>query len=413
MAETARVHQLSNGLTLVAESMPWLRSAAFTILLPAGTSREPEGLQGLCGMTVELAQRGAGDRDSRGIIEALDHMGVERSCAASTFHTSFSVAMVAEALPETLSIYADIVRRPHLPEDELEESRQTAMQELMSLEDDPSQKVFTELKKLRYGSIHGRSPYGAMEGIEKVSHADIKKFLKAHYIPNEAILAVAGNFDWDKLCREVDRLFGDWKPGKPLAKEPVEVKTIKQHIEHESSQTHIALAYSCVPYPHPDYYESRGLISVLSDGMSSRLFTEVREKRGLVYAVSASSQTIGDKGSVLTYAGTTGGRAQETLDVTLETIKSLNNGISEGELARLKARVKSSLVMEQESSSSRSSQVASDWFYLKRVVPRQEVIDKIASLSCESLLKHHREYPPSGWSLVSMGPESVELPDGI
>ncbi len=413
MAESARVHQFANGLTLVAEQMPWLKSAAFTLLLPAGTSREPEGLQGLCGITVELAQRGAGDRGSRQIIEALDHMGVERSCAASTFHTSFSVAMVSDSLPQTLSLYSDIVRRPHMPKDEIDESKQTAMQELLSLEDDPSQKVFTELKKLRYGSIHGRSPYGSMEGIEKVQLADVKKFHQTNYVPTGAILAVAGKFDWDQLIDLVESSFGDWKPAASYVKQSVDVRSSSKHIDHESSQTHIALAYHCVPYSHPEFYESRGLISVLSDGMSSRLFTEVREKRGLVYAVSASSQTIGDRGSVLTYAGTTGGRAQETLDVTVATIKSLSDGVTDGELSRLKARVKSSLIMEQESSSSRSSQIASDWFYLQRVVPRGEVMKKIEGLSRESLLKHYNEHPPTGWSLVSMGPESVELPDGI
>jgi predicted Zn-dependent peptidase len=413
MSETARVHTLANGLTLIAEPMPWLKSAAFTVLLPAGTCREPEGLQGLCGITVELAQRGAGPNDSRQIVEALDSMGVERSCAASTFHTSFSASMPADSLVDSLAIYGDFVQRPHLPEDEIEDSRQTALQELLSLEDDPSQKVFTELKKLRYGSIHGRSPYGSMEGIEKVTLDDVQEFWKSFYIPNGAILAIAGNFAWDKLVGDVERIFSEWQPGKAPLRESVVVNSVSHHIPHESSQTHIALAYNCVPYSHADFYESRGLVSVLSDGMSSRLFTEVREKRGLVYSISASSQTIGDRGSVLTYAGTTGGRAQETLDVTIATIRSLEHGVDAGELSRLKARVKSALVMEQESSSSRSSQIASDWHYLRRVVPRREVMEKIENLTSQSLLAHLQRYPPSGWSLVSMGPEEVNLPDGI
>ena len=413
MSDEKFVHRLKNGLILVAEPMPWLKSAAFTLLLPAGTSHEPEGLQGLCGMTVELCQRGAGNRDSRQIVEALDFMGVERSCAASTFHTSFSVAVVAERLAETLSIYADIVRSPHLPEDEVEESRQTAIQELLSIEDDPSHKVFTELKKLRYGHAHGRSPYGTAEGLDSAQLANIVDFQSNHYVPNGAILSVAGKFDWEELIVLVEKLFGDWAPSKTTDRQIVEVRAGQQHIQYDSSQTHIALAFDCVPYQHSDFYQLRGLISVLSDGMSSRLFTEVREKRGLVYSVSSSSQTIGERGSVLTYAGTTGGRAQETLDVTIETIRSLNQGIAEGELSRLKSRVKSALVMEQESSSSRSSQIASDWYYLGRIVPRQEVMAEIEALTCDSLLKHYREFPPTHWTLVTMGPEAVELKNAV
>lgn len=393
--------------------MPWLKSAAFTLLLPAGTSHEPEGLQGLCGISVELCQRGAGDRDSRQIVEALDFMGVERSCAASTFHTSFNVAVVADRLAETLGIYADIVRFPHLPEDEVEESRQTALQELHSIEDDPSHKVFTELKHLRYGKEHGRSPYGTLEGIESAKLKDVAAFHHKNYIPNEAILSVAGNFDWEELKKLTEKLFGEWPASTVAAQRTVDVRSGQQHIQYESTQTHIALAYDCVPYQHPGFYQSRGLISVLSDGMSSRLFTEVREKRGLVYSVSASCQTIGGRGSVLTYAGTTGGRAQETLDVTIDTILSLNNGISSGELSRLKSRVKSSLILEQESSSARSSQIATDWFYLGRIVPRQEVLGEIEALTCESLLDHYQQFPPKGWTLVTMGPESVELKHAV
>ena len=407
------MHRLPNGLVLVAEPMPWLKSAAFTLLLPAGTSHEPEGRQGLCGMTVELCQRGAGDRDSREIVEALDFMGVERSCSASTFHTAFNVAVVADRLPETLAIYADIVRFPMLPEDEVEESRQTALQELLSIEDDPSHKVFTELKKLRYGSSHGRSPYGTMQGIEKSQLEDIAAFHRSNYVPNEAILSVAGSFDWETLKKLIEQLFGNWEPNERDARIEVEVRAGQQHIPYESTQTHIALAYDCVPYQHPAFYQSRGLISVLSDGMSSRLFTEVREKRGLVYTVSANCQTLGDRGSVLTYAGTTGGRAQETLDVTIDTIQSLREGVSEGELSRLKSRVKSSLIMEQESSSSRSSQIATDWYYLGRIVPRQEVLAEIEALTRESLLEHFRQHPPSLWSLVTMGPEAVELKNAV
>jgi predicted Zn-dependent peptidase len=407
------VHPLANGLTLVAEPMPWLKSAAFTLLLPAGTYREPLGMEGLCAMTLEMVQRGAADRSSRQVIEALDQMGIERSCSASTFHSSFSATMVADKLIPTLSLYADMVRRPHLPEDELEESRHTAMQELLSLDDDPYQRIFTELKKLRFSPIHGRSPYGSRDGIENVQHKSVTEFWRNNYVPNGAVLAVAGHFDWTTLLEEIERQFGDWKPGKAIPREPVQATPQVKHIEHDSSQTHIALAYDCVPYPHPEFYQSRGLISVLSDGMSSRLFTEVREKRGLVYSVSSSAQTIGESGSVLTYAGTTAERSQETLDVTVATIQSLGQGIDEGELGRLKARVKSSLIMDQESSASRSSQIASDWHYLKRIVPRQEVMAKIEALSCASLLKHFQEYPPSGWSLVSLGPKSVELPHGI
>ena len=324
-----------------------------------------------------------------------------------------SMAAMASVLEPTLEIASAIVREPHFPEDELEEARQSALLELASIEDDPAQKCFKELKRLRYGELFGRSSLGDQSGIEETTLDDCKQFQRDYYIPHGAILSLAGNFNWNQFVATAERLFGDWE-GPPKIKHPkVTANAGNQHLEHDSQQTHIALAYDGVAYNHPDYYQGRGLVGILSDGMSSRLFAEVREKRGLVYSVSASSHSLDDCGSVLCYAGTTAPRAQETLNVTLETIHSLNNGIEPDELKRLKSRVRTSLVMEQESSSSRSSQMAYDWAYLGRVPSRQELLKAIDALTCESLLEHFRKYPPRRWSLVTIGPEPLEFADAV
>jgi predicted Zn-dependent peptidase len=173
------------------------------------------------------------------------------------------------------------------------------------------------------------------------------------------------------------------------------------------------LAYDSVAYQHPEYYRGRGIVGILSDGMSSRLFTEVREKRGLVYAISASSHSLKNCGSVLCYAGTTSGRAQETLDVTMETIRSISQGIDSGELSRLKSRTRTSLVMEQESSASRSSQLAYDWITLGRTTTRQEVLSEIEQLTSENLIEHFQKHPPKRWTLVTIGPEPLEFQDEV
>ncbi len=147
--------------------------------------------------------------------------------------------------------------------------------------------------------------------------------------------------------------------------------------------------------------------------MSSRLFTEVREKRGLVYTVSASSHSLGGRGSVLCYAGTTVERSKETLEVIVQTIQSLSNGISDDEMARLKTRVKTALVTEQESCVSRSSQIATDWYHLGRIPTRAEVLAKIEALHGDALVEHFRTFPAKNWSLVTLGSQALELPSGI
>src|SRR5207245_6481974 len=168
-------------------------------------------------------------------------------------------------------------------------------------------------------------------------------------------------------------------PEPPLALGPEPVK--QDHITKETTQTQIGIAYPSVPAGDPDYYAAQGAVNVLSGGMSARLFTEVREKRGLCYAVWASYQTFKDRASVLCYAGTTNERAQETLDVTLGELKRLKEGIAPEEVERVQAGLKSSLIMQQESTSERAASIASDWYYVGRVRCYDELEAEINTVS--------------------------------
>ena len=413
MQQNVFKHRLPNGMVVLGESMPWLESVAFSILLPAGTHLEPANRMGLAGMTLEMCQRGSGPWSSRDVVEQLDFLGVERSSSVTTFHTSLSMAAMASVLEPTLEIAATIIREPHFPEDELEEARQSALLELASIEDDPAQKCFKELKRLRFGDVYGRSSLGSETGLVETTLDDCKRFHLGHYHPDGTIISLAGNFEWDAFLKLVERLFGDWTGSPKQNHSKVISIPGNSHLKHDSQQTHIAIAYDAVSYNHPEYYQSRGLVGILSDGMSSRLFSEVREKRGLVYSVSASSHSLDDCGSVLCYAGTTAPRAQETLDVTVHTIIELEKGIERDELKRLKSRVRTSLVMEQESSSSRSSQMAYDWAYLGRVPSRKELLSTIDALTCESLIEHYCKFRPKCWSLVTIGPEPLEFANAV
>lgn len=412
MHQELRHRRLSNGLILLGEHMPWLRSAAFTLFLPAGTCHEPDGLDGLAGVTCEMTQRGAGQLDSRQFLEELDNLGVDRGSSITTNHTSFSCAMPSQALSRVLQLYSELVLDPHLPEDQLNDARQLGMQDLRALEDEPAHRCFSELKRFRFPLPYGRISQGTREGLTLLSNADVQAFYQRHYQSTGSILAVAGNFEWDRVCDDVETYFAGLKPQAELQFPPLKSRFGSFHTDHASNQTHLALAYDCVPYEDPDYYRARALVGILSDGMSSRLFSEVREKRGLVYSVFASCFSLAGHGSVLCYAGTTTNRAEETLNVLLETIHSLEGGIRSDELERLKNRSKSSLVMEQESSAARSSQIANDWFYLGRVPTRDELCREIDSLTCENLLEHFQQHRPKNFSLVTVGSQPLELPGG-
>lgn len=409
VAQEIHVHELPNGLVLLAERMDWVESAAFSIILPAGCTRDPSNRLGLANFSGEMAQRGCGTRNSREVIQTLDMLGADRGATVTPAHTSFAAAMLSENLGETLKLYADLVRRPHLPEDQLEEGRQVCFHELQSIEDDLAARSLQAVRRLTYGHPWGRRAAGETEHVENISHGDIKTYIDQHYAPNGTIISVAGKIDWPRLVADVESAFGDWKPSTPTDLVNESAVGGYEHIEHDSEQTQIAVAYDSVPYRHEDYFKARGAVGVLSDGMSSRLFTEVREVRGLCYTVFATHHSLPHTARILSYVGTSSDRAQESLDVLLREIQKMTAGINDNELSRLKARVRSALIMQQEMSSARASAIAGDWFHLGRVRPMSEINSHIEGLTCDGVNEYLAANPPGDFTIVTLGSQQLEV----
>ena len=413
MSQTQYSHTFDNGLVLLAEQMDWLESAAFAVLLPGGCSRDPADHLGLSNFVCEMVQRGCGDRSSRQFVEDLDRLGVDRSASVSSSHTSFGGATLAANLNSTLSIYADVVRRPHLPADQLDEARLVCHQEILAAEDDLASKAIHTLRNRHYGQPWGRSAQGTHEGIDRTTGDDVRSHLTSTFRPRGAIISVAGKIEWDAVLEHVGNQFGDWedRPGPECEESPADLGY--QHIDHDSSQTQIAIAFDSVPYCHDDYFKSRGAVGVLSDGMSSRLFTRIREELGLCYTVYASSHSLRDRGSVIAYSGTSTERAQETFDELINELKRIGDGIEQPELGRLKARVKSSLIMQQESSATRAGALAGDWYHLGRIRTMDEVRRLIDDLTCESVNEYLSRNRPTRFTAVTLGEKKLEVPSDV
>ncbi len=409
MSKSILSHTFSNGLVLVAEPLVSLESAAFTFLVPAGCVHDPPDRSGLSGFTCEMALRGAGGRDSRRFVLDLDNLGVERHESVSAAHALFSGATLAENLPPALAIYADVFRSARLPPDQLEAGRLVMLQELRAVEDEPAQKVMIELRRRHYPQPWGRPAQGEQQALEAINIDDVRPHFHQRYRPNGTILGVAGRCDWEQLKDTVGSLLGDWKPGE--AQQIVEQAPGRkyEHLPYDSSQTQIGVAYPSVAYRDPDYFQAWGAVGVLSGGSSARLFTEVRERRGLCYSVHASYSTLRDRGAVFCYAGTSADRAQETLDVILGELRRLAEGIRENELDRLKARIKSSLIMQQESSAARSSAIARDWYHLGRARTLDELERLIDQLTSGSINAYLAEHPPGDFTLVTLGSRKLEV----
>jgi predicted Zn-dependent peptidase len=321
--------------------------------------------------------------------------------------------MVARQLPSVLPVYVDIMRRPRLPPAEFAAARDMVLQNLAGLEDDPGHRAMAMLRRLHLPSPWGMPTEGISAEVEAATLADVETFLAARMQPTGLIVAVAGRIDWNAFVDRVTALMGDWRgePGPAVVPGPRGPHV--GHVPHESQQTHIALGWSVPPARDDDSAICKAVLTILGGGTSSRLFTEVREKRGLCYGVSAGYSSQRDFATAVCHAGTTAARAQETLDVMLAEIDRLSGSIDADELERVKAKVASGLVMQQESTASRAGALASQWYHLGRVRSIEEELARYDRLDVPLLEDWLASRPPRDLSVVSLGPEPLEIPGAV
>lgn len=354
MSELPQFDRLSNGMIVLGEPMDHVESTAFVFLVPCGSARLPKGCSGAGNVILDWMFRGAGDRTTRQLIDAMDGLGLHRHCSITSHHLLFGAALEASRLQPALDLYGDILLRPKLESDQFEPSRELALQELEGIEDEPRQKVMMLLFERFYPDPLGRPSLGTVRDLRQLTPETVRKILDRNFVPSKGLFSIAGRYDFDRVCVQLEALFGSSVGPKKTAS--IRIGTTGEfyhHVAHDGAQVHIGLMTPAVPITHPDYYHAMAAVSVLSGSMSSRLFTEVREKRGLCYAVGARYHTLRDIAGISCYAGTTPDKAQETLDVVIGEFRRLREGIMEDELQRVKVGLKSTLILQSESTTSR------------------------------------------------------------
>ena len=400
--------ELNGGLTLVAEKMDRLHSVAVRILIPAGSIYDPAPKRGLSNVLTEMMDRGAGTRNSRQISDVLESLGVDHSIGSGTHTISLSATLLAENLEPALELLADIIMRPRLPARELAAVKDLVSQDIQALEEEPRKQVMMELSRHYFPSPYGNDPRGTMETVESINMADLEKFHTTRVQPKGAIVAVAGKIQFGKVEEILNRVFEEWKPGKTAVVKPGKTGKSVSHVVKDSEQTHIALAFPSVPVGHEDYYGALGLVGVLSGGMSGRLFTEVREKRGLCYACWATYAAVKEHAAIKCYAGSTTARAQETLEVLVGEIRRASKNLTEDEIDRVRIGMRTSLFKQEDSSSARAYSLANDWFNLARIRPVEELEASVAGISIATIRDYLKKHPPQPVTLVSMGREALD-----
>jgi len=409
MAETFDTFQLDNGMTVLGCPMEAVESVAFGFMVPAGVALLPEGCCGAAAVIADWVFRGAGKRNSRELSNAMEGLGLHRSGSVGSAFCAFGAALEAGNLEAALDLYADVLCQAHLAPDQFELARQLAVDDLKGLDDEPRGKTMLCLREQFYPAPWGRSTMGRLDELQSLSAEQTGKIVRDYFDFSQAIFTVAGKYDFDAVCAQIAALWGDQSA---LDTPPVctgESGDAYLHMPNEGAQVHIGLMTETAKPMDPDYYAARVAVSILSGGMSSRLFTEVREKRGLCYAIGASYHGIKAAAGVMCYAGTMPEKAQETVDVIIDQFRGLDQGITEDEVARAKIGLKSSLIMQSESSSSRSSALGGDYYLLGRVRSLEEIKTCIDDVNIDTVQAFLSRRPFSAFTAVTMGPAPVTI----
>lgn len=388
--------------------MPWLPTLSLTLLMPFGSATDPSGAEGAATVLHEWMQRGAGDLSSRQLSDAFEDLGVRRGGNAGRETSSLAAGFLAADADKALPLLADIVMKPRFDEAEFAPSVELAQEELRSLEDAPTQRLFEALTAHFLASPQRRSSLGTPEGLEALTPAGVRQDAAERVGPEGSILALAGGSSWEELQPVIGATFGHWQGGSKPVPAPQLAPQGVHHVPAETTQVQVGLAYPSAMVGTEEGYLYSLALNVLSGSMGARLFTEVREKRGLVYSVSAFSRALRGLGYTLGYAGTTTERAAETLEVFLAELDRLAEGVTADELERSRTGLLSSVVMRGESSGATAGRLASDAYFLGRARTLAEVSGKIESATLQQVNDYLAANPIPTPTIVTLG----QMPEG-
>ena len=375
-------HRLPNGFRIDTEHMPGLASASVGIWVNAGGRHELQQQNGIAHFLEHMAFKGTATRSSLQIAEAIEDVGGYINAYTSREVTAYYVRVLENDVALGLDVIADILRNPVLDDSEIETERGVILQEIGQALDTPDDVIFDWLQEEAYPDQPiGRSILGPAERVSSFSRDDLRSFIADHYGPEQMILAAAGAVDHDEIVRLAEKLFGDM-PAKPLFDVEAarfrggEIRQIKP-----LEQAHFALGLESPGYKADDIYIAQIYASALGGGMSSRLFQEIRESRGLCYTIFASAGAYADTGMMTIYAGTSAEQLPELATITIDEMKRAAADMSPAEVARARAQMKAGLLMGLESPSNRAERLARLVQIWDRVPPLDETIARIDAVT--------------------------------
>jgi predicted Zn-dependent peptidase len=382
---SVEVTRLPSGLTVVTDAMPHLESASLGVWIGAGSRDERPDEHGISHLLEHMAFKGTTQRTARQIAEEIEAVGGDLNAATSVETTSYYARVLRADVPLAIEVLSDILSNPTFEPAELQREQNVIVQEIGAAEDTPDDIVFDKLQETAFpGQPVGRSILGTPETVRSFDRERLIHYLSRNYRAPDMVIAAAGAVDHHAMVEQVERQFAGFHgPPGPMP-EPAIFCGGTYIEERDLEQVHVALAMPGLPQRDPHLFSMQVFANVLGGGMSSRLFQEVREVRGLCYSISAFHAPYTDTGMFGLYAGTDAADLQELMHVVVAEIAKASETITEVEVTRAKAQMKAGLLMALESSGARIEQLARQMYAWGRPMPLDELVAKIDAVTVES-----------------------------
>jgi predicted Zn-dependent peptidase len=378
---------LPNGLTVLTERMAAVRSVSLGAWIAVGSRNEEASQAGISHFLEHMLFKGTERRSAEAIAQEIEAVGGRLDAFTSREHTCYYAKVLGEHLPVAVDLLADLLLHPRLDRADVEKERGVILQEIRMVEDSPDDEIHDLFAQAIWGEHPlGRSILGRPQTLEALTREDLRAYLAGHYRPHRTVLAAAGDLDHDRVVELLRAHLGTWDgpasaaspPAPPLARPATVVK------DRDVSQVHLCLGVEGLPYTHRDRYALNLVNTVLGGGMSSRLFQEVREKRGLVYSIYSYLASYRDAGLLVIYAGCGEGALEEVLGcIREECARLVAHPIEAEELRRAKEQLKGNLLLGLESTSSRMTRLAKMEMYFGRTFSLDAIIRGIEEVTPE------------------------------
>ncbi|MBF9046619.1 insulinase family protein [Rhodobacterales bacterium LSUCC0031] len=400
---SVELHTLPNGLRIVTEHMPGLESAALGLWVSAGGRHEAVDQNGIAHFLEHMAFKGTTRRTALQIAEEIEDVGGYINAYTSREVTAYYARVLKDDVPLALDLIADIVLNPIFDPREIEVERGVILQEIGQAADTPDDIIFDWLQEVSYpGQALGRTILGPAERVRAFGRADFDRFVASHYGPGQLILSAAGAVDHDQIVRLAEAAFGHLRPRPMVLPEIARFAGGERHEVKALEQAHFTFALEAPGYKSDAYHTAQIYSSVLGGGMSSRLFQEIREKRGLCYTIYAQVGSYDDTGMLTIYAGTSGEELPELVGLTLDEVKRSAEDMTDAELARARAQMKAGLLMGLESPSARAERLARLVAVWNRVPPLAETVAQIEAVTLSGLRDHAEGLVTSGQGAMAL-----------